>query len=187
MALSKRFRKVMRVVTDVLVGQGEVISGESSDDPDQPPDSSTVLISKGIEFTPTADTRFSKDTILYAYFEVNDPRLAGQSGLTIQVDLRILDAKSGRVKVVFQPVDAAPYIKEDSSLIRIGREIPLAGLPSGAYRLEVQATDSAGKSTARRTASFTIDDFSYDKLRSPVVGAHRSQECFSLGAEWVCR
>jgi hypothetical protein len=33
----------------------------------------------------------------------------------------------------------------------------ISKLPKGSYRLDVQATDSAGKSTPWRTASFTVE------------------------------
>jgi predicted phage tail protein len=41
-------------------------------------------------------------------------------------------------------------------MIPIGDELPVSQLPKGNYRLEVRATDSAGRSTPWRTASFTL-------------------------------
>jgi hypothetical protein len=54
-------------------------------------------------------------------------------------------------------MDAAPYERPGSIMIPIGDELPVSGLPKGAYRLEVQATDSVGRSTPWRTASFTLE------------------------------
>jgi hypothetical protein len=42
-------------------------------------------------------------------------------------------------------------------VIPIGRGIDISKLPNGSYRLDVQATDSTGKSTAWRTANFTVE------------------------------
>jgi hypothetical protein len=165
------------------------------------------LVSKGIEFTPTGDTRFKKGEPLIPYFEVYEPLLATESsenhgipasagmtseragatmpagmttegaagatpeGMTIpgngggnpsttlkvEAHIRILDAKTGKVVKDFPPVDATPYMNPGSTTIPIARKIPYEELPKGAYRLEVQATDSAGRSTAVRTADFTVE------------------------------
>jgi hypothetical protein len=48
-------------------------------------------------------------------------------------------------------------IKAGSSIIPVGRGMDISKLPIGPYRLEVQATDSTGKSTAWRWANFTVE------------------------------
>jgi hypothetical protein len=124
------------------------VSDESPEAPGRVPGSYVPLVSKGIEITPTADMRFKKEEPLYAYFEVYEPQFAGQSATMVEAHLRILDANTGDVRIGFEPVNAAPYIKAGSSVICIGREINLASLSNGSYRLEVQTTNSTGKSTA---------------------------------------
>jgi hypothetical protein len=42
-------------------------------------------------------------------------------------------------------------------VIPVGRGIDISKLPNGSYRLDVQASDSTGKNTAWRTASFTVE------------------------------
>jgi hypothetical protein len=139
------------------------------------------LVSKGIEFTPAGDTRFKKGEPLIPYFEVYEPLLAAGSGqspgmpasagmttqkseggnpparVTVEAHIRILDAKTGAVVKDFPPVDATPYENPGSTTIPIAREIPFDQLPKGAYCLEVQASDSAGRSTVVRTADFTVE------------------------------
>jgi hypothetical protein len=115
------------------------------------------LVSKGSRFTPTADASFKQGEPLIPYFEVYEPLLATQAATTVQAHLRIVDASTGKVITDFPPVDAAPYERAGSSTIPIAREIPFDQLPKGAYRLEVQATDSAGRSTPWRTADFTVE------------------------------
>ncbi len=144
------------------------------------------LVSKGIQVTPTGDTRFKKGEPLIPYFEIYEPLLVGppskpgdatpsrpgvipaQAGIqsphenpstpvTVQAHIRILDAKTGEVKKDFAPIDAASYERPGSWVIPIAREIPYDQLPKGAYRLEVQATDSAGRTTPWRTASFSVE------------------------------
>jgi hypothetical protein len=96
---------------------------------------------------PTANTRFKRGETLYTYFEVYEPLLAGQSPATVQIQMRIVDVKTGELKTDPQPLSATPYAKAGSPVIPIGRGIDISKLPTGSYRLEVQANDSAGKST----------------------------------------
>jgi hypothetical protein len=67
-----------------------------------------------------------------------------------------VDAKTGELKMDLTPVDAAPYARAGISVIPIGQEISLSSLAKGAYRLNVQASDAAGKSTPWRTANFIV-------------------------------
>jgi hypothetical protein len=141
-ALSRRFRKV---------------SAESPAGSNRTPGGYLPLVSKGVEITPTADTSFKKGEPLYAYFEVYEPQLAAKSAITIEAHLRVVDAKTGKMKMNLQPVSAVPYIKAGSSVIPIGRGINLKNLSNGAYRLEIRASNSTGKSTPWRAANFTIE------------------------------
>jgi hypothetical protein len=141
-ALSRRARK---------------LPAESLGLPAKLPGAYVPLVSKGVEFTPTMSPRFKKDELLYAYFEVNDPQLQEGSATTVEAHLRILDANTSKMKLDFDPVSATAYVNAGSSLIPIGRGIPLSTLADGPYQLDVQATDSAGKSTPRRTANFVVD------------------------------
>jgi hypothetical protein len=114
-------------------------------------------VSKDIEFKPTGNTRFKKGETLYAYFEVYEPLLGAQLPPSVEIQMRIVDLKTGEVKSDSQPVSATPYLKAGNPVIPIGRGIDIRELPNGSYRLDVQATDSTGQSTAWRTANFTIE------------------------------
>jgi hypothetical protein len=114
------------------------------------------LVSQGIRFTPAADTRFKKSDPFIGYFQVYEPLLARRPAVKVEVHMAIADAKNGKTVEVFRNLDAAAYERPGSSTIPIARKIPIAQLPKGAYRLEVWATDSAGGSTAKRTADFTV-------------------------------
>ena len=84
------------------------LSPDSPEVPTQPPDNYRPLVSKGIDFTPTAETRFHKAETLYAYFEVYDPLLPGPAGTTVQAHLRIVNADTREVLTDFQAVNASP-------------------------------------------------------------------------------
>lgn len=115
------------------------------------------LVSKGIEFTPTGDKAFFPGEPLVAYFQAYEPLLTSQPDTKVQAHVRILDAKSGAVLKNFDPVNVASYEHEGSTTIAVARKIPFDQLHRGKYRLEVQATDSAGRSTVWRSADFTIE------------------------------
>jgi len=115
------------------------------------------LVSKAIEFTPAADTRFSKGEPLFAYFEVYDPSLAEHPATTVTVDMRILEASTGQIKAVFAPVNAAPYEQSGSTVLRLARTIPFSQLATGTYILQVRASDSTGRSTAWHDANFSVE------------------------------
>jgi hypothetical protein len=114
------------------------------------------LVSKGIRVTPAGDTHFRPGEPLIPYFEIYAPQGASEPTVGIQAHLRIVDAKSGALVKDFPAVDATEYAQPGSTTIPIAREVPIAALPKGEYRLEVQASDSAGHSTPWQTANFTI-------------------------------
>lgn len=115
------------------------------------------LVSKGIQVTPTGDTRFRKGEPLIPYFEVYEPLLETLSNTEVEAHIKIVNAGTGQVVKDFPAVDVATYEQPGSTAIHIAREIPFEQLQKGAYRLEVQATDSAGRSTPWRTAHFTVE------------------------------
>jgi hypothetical protein len=115
------------------------------------------LVSKGIEFSLSGDTKFANDSHFFAYFEIYEPVLAQEPATSVKVQMRILDSGTGTVKADFAPLDAASYKDPDSGVFRIARTIPIRELPKGAYRLEVRAQDSAGGITTWRTADFTVE------------------------------
>src|SRR5260370_797382 len=114
------------------------------------------LVSKGVRVTPAGDTRFRPDDQLSAYFEIYEPQAANQPASQIHAHLSILDAKNAATKKDFPPVDTATYAQPANTIIPIARELPISDLPKGQYRLEVQASDSAGRTTPWQAARFTI-------------------------------
>lgn len=135
---------------------------DATTDPNKMPTALPVnyvpLLSKGFEVTSAADTAFDKTQLLYFYVEVSEPLLSAPPPLTTQVHVRIVDAHTGEVKNDLKPLNAAPYVKPGDSVIPIAGGIHIDNLPNGAYRLEIQATDSAGRATPWRAAGFTVRD-----------------------------
>lgn len=123
----------------------------------KPPLSYVPLVSKGSEYKPTGNTRFKKNETVYTYFEVYEPLLAEQSPSEVKMQVRIVDAATGKIKTDSPPVSAMQYVKAGSTTIPIGLGVGTSMLTKGSYRLEVQVTDSAGQTTPWRTATFTIE------------------------------
>jgi hypothetical protein len=114
------------------------------------------LVSKNVEVTPEGDTHFKKGQVLIPYFEIYEPLLTSAPATTVQAHFRIIETKSGQVRDDFT-VDAQSYEQHGKTVIPMTREVLTDRMPKGAYRLEVQATDSAGNSTPWRTAEFTVE------------------------------
>jgi predicted phage tail protein len=114
-------------------------------------------VSNNIEFKVTGNTQFKKGEILYAYFEVLEPLLGRDASTNVQVQMRVVDVKSGEVKSDSQPISAMAYVKPGNPVILIGRGINIKDLPAGSYRLDVRAANSHGKSSAWRSVNFTVE------------------------------
>jgi hypothetical protein len=114
------------------------------------------LISHGLQVSPASDTSFKRNEPLIAYFEVYEPLFSQEPKPTVQVRMRIVDAKTGELRMDFPPSDAQPYARAGSTMIPIGDKLAVSQLPKGEYRLEVQASDSAGHTTPWRSAGFTL-------------------------------
>lgn len=114
------------------------------------------LVSKSVRVTPAGDTAFAPDEHLLAYFEIYNPKMETESALQTQAHIRIVEARSGRLVKEFPAVAVADYQQPGSSVVPIVREVPIATLPKGKYRLEIQASETAGRITPWRASNFTI-------------------------------
>ena len=115
------------------------------------------LVSKGWEIIPTADTNFKQAEFLTFYVEVYSAVQPASQDRTVQVHMRIADERTGQVVKDLRPLDTAAYRMPGEPVIPVGGGVDIAGLASGSYRLEIQATDSLGESTAWRSVAFRIE------------------------------
>ncbi len=107
------------------------------------------------EFTPEGDTRFKKGEQLMTYAEIYSAQ-PGSSPVFF-LEMKVTDEKTNELKIGtgIRPVDSP--LRPDHSAIPVVWDMEVAKLPPGAYRLEVQASDSAGHKTPWRTASFAVE------------------------------
>jgi hypothetical protein len=114
------------------------------------------LISDGAEFGPSAGSVFQQREPLYIYFEAYVPQPTGSAVPNVEAQLRIVDAKTGEPK--YGPINFSitRHRKAVDSVFAVGRQVDIHKLASGSFRLEVQATDSTGRSTPWRSANFSL-------------------------------
>jgi VWFA-related protein len=106
-------------------------------------ESRTPLVAQGAEVVPSGSGQFMKSEPAFFYFEVY-----GAGALTARVHVRVLDRKTGEQK--WDGGVISPPAQSNAG------QLPVNSLARGTYRLEVTATDSAGKEI-KRTADFGID------------------------------
>ncbi len=114
------------------------------------------LVSKGVEFVPAADTVFRRGDRMFGYFEVSSAGTAPDP-TKVQFQMRIADSKTGEVKADTGLRSAESFVRPGSPFIAIAQEIAIDKLPTGMYRLELQASDSADNHTTWRTTFFTVE------------------------------
>jgi len=112
------------------------------------------LVSEGVEFMPAGDTRFARGERLVSYFEIYEPSARAMGSANFQI--RIVDAKSGAVKMDTGRRSVESDIRLKNRAIPIAAEMAIDKLLPGEYVLEVEASDTEGRVTAKQ-ASFVIE------------------------------
>jgi len=113
------------------------------------------LVSKQAQFIPVPGARIPKKASLPLYFEIYEPLLADRSPET-DFRMKITDLKDGTAVMNAGPTSAAQCVTPGNVAIPIALNVDTAKLPSGQYKIEVQASDSAGRTTEWRSAKFEI-------------------------------
>ena len=114
----------------------------------------TPLVTQGMQLVPSGSDQFKKSDHAAFYVEIYDSRLTGASPPKLQMNLRIVDRKSGEKKIETKAV--ASDAKAGSALVPLGLKLPVDMLAPGSYRLELKAVDSEGGSSQLRTADFEV-------------------------------
>jgi hypothetical protein len=113
------------------------------------------LVSKHAQFIPVPDTRLPKKSSLPLYFEIYEPLLADRNA-EVYFRIKITDLKDGTLVMNAGPTSAAQCVIPGNVVIPIALKVHTDKLPSGPYKIEVQVSDSAGRTTEWRMAKFEI-------------------------------
>jgi VWFA-related protein len=139
------FSKELHRVADMAAGlDAELLEGRKT------------LVTQGMQLTPSGTSRFKKSDIGAVYVEIYEPLLAGPNPPTVGLQYRVVDRKTGEAKEDSGLMSVAPSVKPDDPVIPVGLKLPVGTLTAGSYRAELKATDSAGRTTALRSADFDV-------------------------------
>ena len=114
------------------------------------------LSGNGVEFSPAAETRFTRGEHLFSYFVINLPPEDRGATSDAKFQIKLTNAESGELKLDTGLRPIGPDSRTETGIVPVSGEIPIAKLPPGRYRLEAQASGSTGKKTAWRESSFVI-------------------------------
>jgi hypothetical protein len=122
----------------------------------------TPLVTMGVQFTPAGEVKFKTTDSVGVYFEIYEPILQEQeegkrAPVQVGFEMRILDRGNGTAKLDTGGLNAEDmkFIRPGNPVIPIGLKVPVNQVGPGAYRLEMKAQDSAGR-TWSRTADFDV-------------------------------
>lgn len=113
------------------------------------------LIAGPYQFSPAGAFRFKTSDHVAIYVEVYDPKLTEEKPPTVGAQIRIVDRKTGELKVDSGGVDVMNFVRKGSPVVPIGLQLPLTQLTAGGYRLEMRAIESSGR-TVSRTTDFDV-------------------------------
>ena len=115
------------------------------------------LMFEGQEFTPAGNTQFKKGEQLLTYVEIYGSELRAPAAPKLFMEMKVFDEKTNELRIGtgVRPVDSP--MRPDHSAIPLVWEMEVAKLPPGSYRLEAQASDSAGNKTPWRATTFSVE------------------------------
>lgn len=116
----------------------------------------TPLVSKDAQFFPAANNLVQRHAPLSLYFEIYEPLLETQT-TAVSFSLRITDLRTNSLVMNTGTMSAASWMLPGNAVIPIGLKLDIEKLAKGSYRLEIQASDSAGGQSEWRESTFTIE------------------------------
>jgi hypothetical protein len=109
------------------------------------------------EFTPAGNTHFKKGEQLFTYVEIYGSEIQTAGAAKIYLEIKVTDEKTNELKIGTGARLVDSPMRPENLAIPVVWDMEVAKLPPGAYRLEVQASDSAGNKTPWRSTSFTVE------------------------------
>jgi hypothetical protein len=115
------------------------------------------LVAKGIQVVPSGTGVLHRTGREMVYFEVYEPLLAGPNPPNVGIQIRLLDRKTGAVKMDTGMCSAAEYIRAGDPVVPVAVRLAVESLPPGPYRVEVKAAHSSGGDAVIRGTDFELD------------------------------
>jgi VWFA-related protein len=115
------------------------------------------LLAGRMQFIPAGSSLFkSTEPAPGLYLEIYEPHLLDEKAPQLAIQLKVSDRKGGELKIDSGLVSMEAYVRKGNPVVPVGLKLPLAGLVAGAYRLELTALDSMGK-TVTRSVDFDVE------------------------------
>ncbi len=116
------------------------------------------LVVKGMQIVPSGSNRFKHTDNVVVYAEIYEPLLSAPNPPVVGMGYRIFERASNKEIFSTGGQSAADFIHQGSPVVPIGMKVLVKDLKPGAYRLLVQAADSAKNSAPNRTVDFDITE-----------------------------
>jgi len=118
----------------------------------------TPLVVKGMQIIPSGTNRFKHTDSVVLYTEIYEPLLTSENPPRVGLGYRIFERSSNK-QIFFTGVQTGEeYIQKGNPVIPIGLKVKVDDLKPGAYRLMMQAVDSAKNNAPNRIVDFDITE-----------------------------
>ena len=117
------------------------------------------FVSEGVEVVPSGSSKFKTGSVAGIFVEIYEPLLAKpdpRTPLAIAFQMRVLDRATGAVKGDTGGLQLDLRGKQGQASLPLALNLPVKDIAAGAYTLEFEVVDSAGK-TAKQSIPFEIE------------------------------
>ena len=118
----------------------------------------TPLVVKGMQIVPSATNRFKHTDNVVVYSEIYEPLLTSENPPVVAAGYTVLDRATNNTLFSTGAMRADDFIQKGNPVIPIGFKVKVDDLKPGAYRLVMQAVDSAKNNAPNRTVDFDISE-----------------------------
>ena len=118
----------------------------------------TPLVVKGMQIIPSPTNRFKHTDNVVVYSEIYEPLLTSDKPPVVAMGYTILDRASNQKIFSTGAVRADEFIQKGNPVVPVGMKVKVDDLKPGAYRLVLQAVDSAKNNAPNRIVDFDISE-----------------------------
>ena len=118
----------------------------------------TPLVVKGMQVVPSGSNRFKHTDNVIVYSEIYEPLESAATPPVVAMGYTILERANNQKLFSTGAVRADEFIQKGSPVIPIGMKVKIDDLKPGAYRLVLQAVDSANNHAPNREVDFDISE-----------------------------
>jgi VWFA-related protein len=114
------------------------------------------MVANGMQVVASIGNRFKRDSQPVAYVEVFDPLLEN-TNIPLGISFDIVNLKTKQKAYSSGTLRINQYVHMGNPSVPVIFKLPVGSLPSGDYRIEIQARDSAQNVSPVRTGDFSIE------------------------------